>query len=190
MPDRTPPKTSPLLRSLARVGLAGAAVLALLGLQACSGTGGRVEHWEMVENRAPQPAPQASGTARQPVAVVFYRDTSSGTHTQNPINVYINGQYQASLVGSTYTEQALCPGNHRLMVVFNDVRQRYIGKDEGRTYAVGTQPVQYFRVSEDASGTAVIAPATREAAQSAGASLRELQVHTVPRVVRNGCAAS
>lgn len=174
-------------RRAGRLGWAGLAGLALLGLQACSGTGAQVERWHMVEGRAPQSAPPAAGAARQPVAVVFFRDATSGPHAAAPINVYVNGQYQASLVGNTYTQQALCPGNHRLMAAREDVQRRYVSKDEGQSFAVGTEPVQYFRVSEGSGGVAAIAPAS---AQAAGDSLRQLQTHTVPRVVATGCASA
>ena len=187
MHDRNSAFSTAFARRAARFGLAGVAGLALLGLQACSTSGGQVEHWRMVEGRAPQSAPPAGGTERQPVAVVFYRDAASGPHAASPINVYINGQYQASLVGNTYTEQALCPGSHRLMVARDDVQRRYVSKDEGQSFAVGTEPVQYYRVSEGSAGVAAIAPSN---AQAAGASVRELQKHTVPRVVSNGCKAS
>ncbi len=173
-------------RPVARAIWLGFASLALLALQACSTSGGQVEHWRMVEGKAPQSAPAAADKARQPVAVVFYRDAASGPHAAAPINVYINGQYQASLVGNTYTQQSLCPGNHRLMAAREDVQRRYVSKDEGQAFAVGTEPVQYFRVSEGAGGVAAIAPAT---AQSADSSLRQLQTHTIPRVVRTGCTA-
>lgn len=179
-----------LARHVARCALAGAVGLALLGLQACSTSGGAVEHWTMVEGRAPQPAAAVVAPARQPVAVVFYREAGQGEHALKPINVYINGQYQASLVGNTYTEQALCPGSHRLKVAYNDVQQRYVSKDEGLTFAIGTEPVQYFRVTETGAGVAGLAAVPAETAQAARTSLSELQRHTIPRVVRNGCAAS
>ncbi|HMN20048.1 MAG TPA: hypothetical protein PKA16_01510 [Ottowia sp.] len=179
-----------LARQALRGALAGAIGLALLGLQACAGSGGQAERWDMVEQRAPQPAPQATAPARQPVAVVFYREAGSGADAATPVNVYINGQYQASLVGNTYTEQALCPGSHRLKVAYNDVQRRYVSKDEGLDFAIGTEPVQYFRVTEAGAGVAAIAAVPSETAQAARTSLSELQHHTIPRVVRNGCAAS
>lgn len=172
-----------------RLGLAGVAGMALLGLQACSTAGGQVEQWHMVEGRAPHSAQPAAGAGPQPVAVVFYRDVVSGSHAAAPINVYINGQYQTSLVGQTYTQQALCPGNHRMMAAREDVQRRYVSKDEGQSFKVGTEPVQYFRVSEGNGGVASIAPATAQAV-AANANLRQLQTHTVPRVIRNGCTSS
>lgn len=70
------------------------------------------------------------------------------------------------------------------MAARDDVQRRYVSKDEGQSFAIGTEPVQYYRVSEGSAGVAAIAPSN---AQAAGASVRELQKHTVPRVVSNGC---
>lgn len=178
-----------IVRRALHIGAASAVGLSLLALQACSTSSGAIERWTMVEDRAPQPAVAVVAPARQPVAVVFYREAGQGARSQNPINVYINGQYQASLVGSTYTEQALCPGSHRLKVAFNDVQQRYVSKDEGLEHAIGTEPVQYFRVAEDGAGQATVTSVPRETAQAASASLKKLQHHTISRVVQKGCAA-
>lgn len=178
------------VRRALRIGAAGVVGLSLLALQACSTSGGAVERWTMVEDRAPQPAATVAAPARQPVAVVFYREAGQGEHAHRPINVYINGQYQASLVGNTYTEQTLCPGSHRLQVAYNDVQQRYVSKDGGLEHAIGTEPVQYFRVTETGANVAGLTSVPAETAQAASASLSELQRHTIPRVVRNGCAAS
>lgn len=182
--------TGIIARRALRIGAAGVVGLSLLVLQACSTSGNAVEHWTMVEGRTPQPAAAVTAPARQPVAVVFYREAGQGEQARRPVNVYINGQYQASLVGNTYTEQALCPGSHRLKVAYNDVQQRYLSKDDGLTFAVGTEPVQYFRVTETGAGVAGLTSVPAETAQAARASLSELQRHTISRVVSDGCAAS
>lgn len=176
-----------IVRAGLRLGAIGA--LGLL-LQACASSGGAVEHWTMVEDVAPQPAPAVAAPARQPVAVVFYREAGTGAQAGTPINVYINGQYQASLVGNTYTEHALCPGSHRLKVAYNDVQKRYVSKDEGLDFAVGSAPMHYFRVTETGAGEAALVAVPAEAAQAARASLSERQHHTISRVVRDGCGAS
>ena len=133
------------------------------------------------------PSSAAPGASVQPVRVVFFRQPRAGDSAEQPINLYINGQYQASLVGSTYTEQNLCPGAHRLAVQFNDVQRRYVTKTEGESVAVGSAPMQYFRVTETAAGQASLQAVSAQEANAAG-GLRSLQAHTVPRVVRNGCA--
>lgn len=173
-----------------RAGTAIALGLSLLTLQACSSTGNAVEHWTLSVPRAPQPAAQAAAVERQPVAVVIYREAVGGARAQAPINIYVNGEYQASLVGAAYTEQALCPGSHRLQAAFDDAQHRYAGKQGGSTYAIGSEPVQYFRVAEDGARQAAIIPVSADAAQASASSLQTLQQHTIARVVNDGCAGS
>lgn len=163
--------------------LMGAMTVAVLS--GCGSTGSQVEKWQLTESQAPSAAEKIPGAARQPVRVVFFREAGSGAHAQTPVNLYINGQYQASLVGNTYTEQALCPGQHGLAVQMSDVNQRYTTKQHSAPVTVGLDAVQYFRVSEDAAGVARV---TTAPADTTLPSLRLLQRHTIPRIVRNGCA--
>ncbi|MDO5693399.1 MAG: hypothetical protein Q4G70_13160 [Pseudomonadota bacterium] len=158
---------------------------AVVMLAGCA-TSGQVERWHLTEPKTPTPAEQLAQASAQPVRVVFFRQTQATEKAAQPINLYLNGQYQASLVGNTYTEQNLCPGAHRFAVAFNDVQRRYHTKEEGQPVNVGTDPMQYFRVTEDAAGQAVLQPAPASEAQTVR-SLRLLQTHTLPRVIRNGC---
>lgn len=176
-----------------RRGLGGLLHVAALGtvalaLQACT-VGGPLQGWKMVEAQEPELVPAVEGTAPQPVAVVFYRELGAGESAGNPINIYINGQYQASLVSNTYTEQALCPGEQQFMVAFNDVRQRYVSKEEGWVFDIEARPIQYFRVSGNDDGGAVIAQVDSATAEAARANLQKRQAHTISRVVNKGCAA-
>ena len=157
-------------------------------LAGCSSTG-QLEQWRMTEQRAPATSTPTTGAPAQAVRVVFFREGGSASRLDQPINLYINGHYQASLVGHTYTEQSLCPGTARIAVHFNDAQRRYVTKTEGVPMPVGNQPAQYFRVAEDAVGNAVVTAVDGSAAQSA-TSLRQLQSHTLPRVVRTGCGTA
>lgn len=84
------------IRSRSFVGKVGLLAWVLV-IQGC-GTGSGVERWHMSEARAPQAAAAVRGAAVQPVAVVFFRDPGNGAQAAQPVNVYVNGQYQASLV--------------------------------------------------------------------------------------------
>lgn len=166
---------------------AGLLAAAVAGLAGCAG-GGQVERWHMTESREPQAAEAIANAPVQPVAVVFYRQVVDQARAGDPVNLYINGQYQASLVGNTYTEQSLCPGQHDLTSAFNDVTNRYETKRVAHHVQIGSEPKQYFRVSEDSAGHTVIEPVQTGAAEETVSSLRLLQTHTIPRVVRRGCA--
>lgn len=161
-----------------------------LTISGCGSTSDQVERWHMTETRRPTPVEKVPGAARQPVRVVFFREAGKGERAQIPINLYINGQYQASLVGNTYTEQSLCPGEHGLAVHFRDVELRYMSKRESRQVAIDAEPVQYFRVSESATGAAQVSAVAGDKAAVVAPTLQLLQTHTISRVVRNGCATS
>lgn len=144
----------------------------------------------MTEARPPQSAPTVPGASVQPVSVVFFRDAGASARSRQSVNVYINGQYQASLVDNNFSEYALCPGQHSLVVAINDAQQRYAAKQQRTNFVVGSEPIQYFRVSEDAAGQVRVVPATAAAAQAAVPSLRTRQAHTISRVTRTGCPAA
>lgn len=144
----------------------------------------------MTEARPPQPASTVAGVSVQPVAVVFFREAAADARVTQPVNVYINGQYQTSLVDNNFSEYALCPGQHSLVVAINDAQQRYATKQQRSNFVVGSEPMQYFRVSEDAAGQVRVVPATTAAAQAAVPSLRTRQAHTISRVTRTGCPAA
>lgn len=172
-----------------QVFLAACAAAVLAGC-AAGGQVGQAERWHMTDAQAPASAEPIKGAPTSAVHVVFFRQDQAGpaSRAKQPINLYINGQYQASLVGNTYTEHTLCPGTQRVAASLNDVRRRYTTKESGQPLLVSREPVQYFRVSESAAGATSVQPATAAEAQASG-SLRQRQAQTISRVVRNGCAA-
>ncbi len=200
-------KNTPAIAKMFRFSLVG---LAFLGLQACSSLGseyGALERWNMEDVEAiaavsadgagnayanaycPGQAPSSTAvdeSLAQPVVAVFYRDPPPPSNQGNPLNVYINGHYQASLVGNTFTTQHIRPGKHRLMVAFNDVERRYVSKDDGQVFDVGQTPIQYFRISADGAAAPRIAAVDADAGKAALKG-RMRQDHTVPRVQRSKC---
>jgi len=156
-------------------------------LLGCAGSGGPVEKWQMTKDEVPRAA-QGQPGAMKPVAVVFYRE-AGGANANQPVNVYVNGQYQASLVGNTYTEQSLCPGQHTLAAHFNDVAQRYSTKLAGQSIRIDDRPMQYFKVTEGAGGQANLTPVSADQIGRI-TSLQVRQAHTLARVTRSGCSAS
>lgn len=167
-----------------RIGAVAVSVAAALLLGACASPT-QSERWRMTE-RLEAGGGAAGSAPASAVRAVFFRETGAAAKAALPINLYLDGHYQTSLVGNTYTEQSLCPGARRVAVHFNDVERRYVTKKEGALVQIGGGPVQYFRVFEDAAGQAVVQPVTPAAAQGVS-SLRLLQSHTVPRVGPANC---
>lgn len=188
------------------IGLSTLVLGGLMSLQACSlgglRAGDHIERWNLeeavnVDNIRPSgqgvegaevtlcgpDGLKRTGIVGQDVAAtvvaVFYRDPVPAGKQGNPLNIYINGHYQASLLGNTFTEQQLRAGEHRLMAVFNDVDQRYVNKDAGAMFKVGQNPVQYFRIGMEAEVPQIqmVDNATGQLALKG----RNRQDHTVPR---------
>ena len=162
-----------------------ASVAAAVLLTACAAST-QAERWRMTDSVAATTGASPAGQPASAVRAVFFREAGSSAKAAQPINLYLEGHYQASLVGNTYTEQSLCPGARRIAVHFNDVERRYVTKTAGAAVQIGAEPVQYFRVTEDTAGQAMVQPVTAAAAQGV-ASLRLLQSHTVPRVIPADC---
>ncbi len=165
------------------------ASMVALGLAGCAGQGTGVEKWHMTNERAPSADAPPPGAPAQAVRAVLYREAGQSAKARQPINVYIDGHYQASLIGDVYTETVVCSGKMGLSVAFNDVNQRYATKLVSTRYAVGSGAVQYFRVSETAAGVASIEQLPADTARAAIGSLRLQQAHTISRVTSEACAS-
>ena len=145
------------------------------------------ERWELTQVRQPNKGAEVTDPSR-PVSVIFYRIAEDSTRLSDPINLYIDKHYQASLIGNTYTEQWLCPGERLFSVAFNDVNNRHISRERGVLLPVQAVAVQHFVISQNEQGQAVIQPASQEQAAQYKSSLKRLQKHTIPRVVTKACA--
>ena len=149
------------------------------------------ERWDLTEARQPHANQNVQATdPALPVSVIIYRVAKEDARLSDPINLYIDKHYQASLIGNTYTEQWLCPGDRLFSVAFNDVTNRHTSREQGVLLPVQAVPVQYFVISQNEQGQAVIQPASQEQAAQYKNSLKRLQKHTIPRVVTKACAVS
>jgi hypothetical protein len=118
--------------------------------------------------------------------VVFFRQPNAGDLARNRSICTSTASTRRRWSAARTPSKACATGTHRLAVQFNDVR-RHLTKTEGQPVAIGSTPMQYFRVTETAAGQAGLQSVSAQEA-SALSGLRQLQAHTVPRVVSNGCA--
>lgn len=185
-------KMNHLLARFARLVLAS---VVLGGLVAC--TGGAHVVPEIVvpfrpltdgQSYAPDKARSAASLGQGKSRIVIYspaRVAESGART--PLNIYIDGRFQASLLPGAYTEQVICSAGFHLNVVPGDVIADYTAREmRGQPYRPTGEPA-YFRVSADSAGASV-SPVDRLQAQSELARM-ERQVHTISRVVPE-CAST
>lgn len=173
------------------IGWALAGMLALTGLAGCgttTGAGGGgsgsapAEKWHNFDQGR-------VGNAEQNWAsVVFVRENNalSGAAT----NVFVNGEYLASLLPGAFKQSIACVGNNRFTVRHTDVSSQYFEKErEGQYFEVPAGVVSYFRVVADAKGMPALAPLDPKDGQALVGKMKE-QVHTLPRVDnRKTCAA-
>lgn len=166
-----------------RLGMVGTLLLVLVvGVTGCS-TGSTVERWQLFE-----PASSSAKSQDDAVDLVFFRELPAGRQVDRPINVYIDGHYQTSLVGNAFTRAQLCPGEHRLAVALNDVERRYLTKEEGLPFKVERGGPRYFRVADTQAGVVTLTAVAEAEVPSTVQSLATRQSHAVPRLPRAECA--
>lgn len=119
--------------------------------------------------------------------LIFFRELPAGRELDRPINVYIDGHYQASLVGNAFTRAQLCPGEHRLAVALNDVERRYLTKEEGLLFKVEPGGPRYYRVGDSPTGVVTLTAVTEADVPTNVQSLAVRQSHAVPRLPRTEC---
>lgn len=125
--------------------------------------------------------------------VVVYRPGSEGSEkignpAYPPVNLYINGDYHASLRPMSQVEMTLCPGNQRLYPLLDSTATALSAKsDKGTVHDLKPGSKQYFRVMSGADGVATLQTVKAEDAQRELASPSR-QVYTLSRFhVQQAC---
>lgn len=152
--------------------LASAVVLAL---SACSvRNGGALEHW----NNYGDTTLSANGLADNQALVVFYREADVQGQA---INVYINGDYQASLLDKSYTPMAVC-ASKQLFSTSYSANNSWGNRTEGSRFTLPVHEVAYVRVTNGNDGKPVLSKVSKEEGEKAVANLK-LVTNTLSRVV-------
>lgn len=126
------------------------------------------------------------GNASAHATVVVYRQGLEGSEkignpAYPPVNLYINGDYHASLRPMSQVEMTLCAGNQRLYPLLDSTATALLPKnDKGVIYDFKPASKQYFRVTSAADGVAKLEAVKAEDAQRELASPSR-QVYTISR---------
>ena len=136
-----------------------------------------VEHWvdfKSADTRFAVPQKEAG--------VVFYRQDQDLNGPS--VNIYVDGEYLASLLPNGFRYAQVCPRSQRLNAEFTGVAydDGYARKAQaGVVYDFPAAAISYFKVVADAAGRPQI---LRMSAENAKADLKELkaQTHTLSRV--------
>ena len=115
--------------------------------------------------------------------VIIYRAQAPKTTLVEPQSLFINGDYQASLLPEGYTAQNICPGNSRITVALGKVDHAKpqllseLSAKANQTY--------FFEILQSANGDMQLQPRTLSDLASAG----KLQMQTISRYRATACEA-
>lgn len=120
------------------------------------------------------------GVNETQASLVFLRE--EGAIGGKPVNIFVNGEYLASLQEGGFKQSVACAGNNRLTAHYTDVRSRYLEKErQGQIFDVPAGKVSYFRVTADVKGKPELQAMDSNAGQAAVGTLKQ-QMHTLSRV--------
>lgn len=102
-------------------------------------------------------------------------------------NIYIDGDYRASLLPNAFTELVTCAGNNVLMASVGDVKRRYEDKrNASQQFASRPGETRYFVARVDTSRNAQLTELTPDQAQPMLQGVPR-QSHTVQRMRNPTC---
>lgn len=138
-----------------------------------------IEHWENFEDL----------DIKQPdkglTSIVFFRPVE---HTKGPsVNVYIDGEYHASILPGAYTQLSLCPGTHHFSVAYTNVLTKYKAKkrvDHKNNFK--KHQIVYYELTQG-KNRPLIRQMEEKKALSLIKKLPPRQKHTISRVSKRRC---
>lgn len=154
-------------------------VLSLVLTGCAVSNGGRhgqsVEKWHDFDGTKP-----TAESLAEKANVVFVRDEAFVDGAA--VNVFVGGEYLASLLPGAYKQAYVCPSNQKLVAIHTNVKDRYLTKaDGGQIYNLPIGQTTYLRVAQNAQGNPVFL--SMDAAQIDAVTTRtKQQVHTLSRV--------
>lgn len=158
-------------------------LLAALLVGGCAGSSQhRIENWRNTDGSY-TPDYALLEKQKQAVDVYIFRQPAAGSELRSPVNIYVNGEYQGSLVNNAYTLVRLCPGSHTLSAWAADASDRYRGKKAGSEFTIAAGSPAYFEAGSAPRGAVSLRQSDAQAMH--GVSRR--QSHTIARVSNPKC---
>lgn len=118
-------------------------------------------------------------------SIVIYRPLESKGRA---VNVYIDGEYHASLLPGAYTQAMVCPGNHKIVTAYTNPATRYREKKkQGKTVALKSALISFYRVTNPSSHGVTLLPMSKKEVTSIFTDKPRRQYHTISRVSRKSC---
>lgn len=105
------------------------------------------------------------------------------------VNVYIDGEYQSSLLPGAYTQAKLCPGSHRLKVAYTNILTRYKEKrNAGQKSLLDAEEIAYYEIVTDKMSKLKLNALSEADALKLIRKLPPRQHHTITRVNKPQCS--
>ena len=139
-----------------------------------------VENWDVFDNLAiKKPSKGLS-------SVVVFRTVNSVSGPA--VNLYIDGEYQASLLSGAYTQTFVCPGTHRFSVAYTNVLTRYKAKKRVDLKSKFVKEhIAYYEIAKNSNNKLTIRPLSEEKALVLIKKLPPRQRHTISRLNKRQC---
>lgn len=104
------------------------------------------------------------------------------------INIYIDGEYQASLLPGAYTQAMVCPGNHHVVTAYTNPATRYREKKkQGKSIGLKASFVSFYQVTNHPPLGLTLSPLTNTEVFSVFTDNSPGQSHTISRLDRKEC---
>ena len=147
-----------------------------IAVSACTSRGpdGALESWNNYSNKPIR----TEGLKENQALAVFYRPAES---QKKAINVYVNGDYQASLLDHSFTSIPVC-ATKQLFTSSVSSATKFGNRTDGARYTLPVNDIAYIRVNADANGKAVLSKVSKETAEQEMQGLKYVS-NTLSRVV-------
>lgn len=153
-------------------------LVATIALTACSVNSNKaLEHWT---NYGSDSLSTSQLTDKQALAV-FYR---TADFQGEALNVYINGDYQASLLDKSYTPIAVC-ANNQLISASYTTNQKFGNRTQGSSHVLPVKEIAFFRATTDKTGNPTFERVEESVARAELKQLKGKTTHTLSRVTNN-----
>lgn len=137
-------------------------------------SGRALEHWKNYGSDSLS----TSQLGDKEALAVFYRTADF----QGPaVNVYINGDYQASVLDRGYTPVAVCANKQRISASYT-TNQQFGNRTKGTIETLPVQSIAFFKATTDSAGNPTFVQVSEEQARSEMADLKGKVTQTLSRV--------
>ena len=105
------------------------------------------------------------------------------------VNIYIDGEYQSSLLAGAYTQRSLCPGSHYYSLAYTNVLNKY--KEKKRVSyksSLTANKISYYKIDKDNKNKLRMQELSENSALALIKKLPPRQHHTISRINKRECS--